>query len=189
MEWDEQKRFLNSQLAAGESLLWSGRPRAGIFLRPSDLYAIPASLLAGGFATVWVLGVTYSNAPYYFRFFAIPALIYSAYWLVGRFFVDAWQRSKTYYGVTNERVIIISGIFSKNVKSLNLRSMTEMSLSERKDLSGTITFGPEDDVSDWRSKLPFETRNNKMPVYPILDSITNAKRVYDIIREAQKAAG
>ena len=186
MEWNEQKRLLNSQISPGESLLWSGQPRQGVFLRPSDLYVIPASLLPLAFAILWNLGVWNSMDPT-FRLFGIPILLYSAYWVVGRFPVDAWQRRKIFYGVTDERVIILSGIFSTNVKSLNLRTMTDISLSERRDLSGTITFGPADDVSDWKSKLPFKVTRDEPPVYSVLDTIPNAKRVYEIIRNAQRA--
>ena len=188
MEWNEQKRLLNSQISSGESLLWSGQPRQGLFFRPSDVYLIPSSLLTLAFALFWNFGAWNSNSPPFFHVVGALALVYAVYWLVGRFFVDAWQRSKMFYGVTNERVIIVSGIFSKNVKSLPLRTMTEVSVSERPDLSGTITFGPADDASDWKSKLPFKMTREEPPVYPTLDSIQNVKRVYDIIRNAQRVA-
>ena len=184
--WNQKERDLRSQLSAGESLLWSGEPKQGLLFRPSEIYIIPSSLLVTGFAVLWNVAVWNSDAPSYFRLFGVLPIVYAIYWLIVRFFVDAWQRSKTFYGVTNERVIMISGIFSRTVKSINLATITDISLSERPNASGTITFGPEDDVSDWRSKLPFETRNNRVPTYPTLDSIPNAKRVYDIIRDAQR---
>ena len=129
-----------------------------------------------------------SGTPSFFNIVGVVGLVYASYWVIGRFFVDAWQRAKMFYGVTNERVIIVSGIFSKNVKSLPLRTMTDISVSERRDLSGTITFGPAEDVSDWKSKLPFKVSRDEAPVYPALDSIQTVKRVYDIIRNAQRAA-
>ena len=185
--WDEQKRLLNSQLSPGERLLWSGQPRQGLFFRASDTLAIPFSLLWGGFALFWNFGVWSSGAPIFFRLWGVPFLVMGAYLVFGRFFVDAWMRSKTYYAVTNERVIILSGIFTRDVKSLNLRTLSDISLTERQDLSGTITFGPTGEGSGWGSNFPFSTRRNE-PIYPALDSIPNAKRVYEIIREAQRTA-
>lgn len=184
--WNERKRFLDSQLSPGESLLWSGHrePAFSFDLPMPMLFLLACSHWALPFCNV---GVWNSDFPPLFRYFGIIPLIYGVYFLVGRFFVDAWQRSKTYYGVTNHRVIIVFGIFSPTVQSLNLGTMSEISLSERPDLSGTITFGPTDDVSDWKSRLPFKTTMQEPPVYPILDSIQNAKHVYEIIRNAQRA--
>jgi hypothetical protein len=184
MEWDEQKRFLNSQLSRDEVLVWSGEPKRGLLLKPSDLYTVPASLLGACFIGLWIF--LSSRSKEFSSFFVLVgsfAVLQAAYWLVGRFFVDAWQRSKTRYGVTKERVIIISGLFSRQVKSLPMKTITEVSLSEQSDLSGTITFGPED-ASDWKSRLGFG--NNREPVYPVLDTIPNVKRVYDVIMNAQR---
>jgi hypothetical protein len=47
--------------------------------------------------------------------------------IVGRFFYEAMLRSRTYYGLTNERVIIISGLFSRTVKSLLVQTLADVS--------------------------------------------------------------
>jgi hypothetical protein len=185
--WNEQERYLKSQLAVDELMLWSGQPKQGVFFRPADVYAIPISLLWAGFAVFWNAAVWYSDGPVFFRLWGIPFLIVGFYIVIGRFFVDAWKRSKTYYGVTNERAIITSGIFSKIVKSLNLRTLTDITILERRDLSGTITFGPVDQQTKWPFGLPMSNGRNEA-TYPIFDSIQNAKRVYDIIRDAQRNA-
>ncbi len=51
-------------------------------------------------------------------------------------------RSRTYYGLTNERVIIISGLSSRTVKSLQVQTLTDVSLSEEASGTGTVMFGP-----------------------------------------------
>lgn len=180
--WNEQKRFLDSQIAPNERLLWSGQPRQGVFLRASDAYTIPFSLMWCGFAIFWETSVIYSNAPFFFRLWGIPFVLVGLYMVVGRFFVDAKQRGKTYYGVTNERIIIVSGIFNKQVKSLNLPTLTDISLDEKSDASGNITFGLSNSTSQWNN-FPFSRRNQ--PEVPSFESIQNAKKVYEIIRNAQ----
>ena len=183
--WNEHSNFLNSQLAPGESLLWSGSPRQGVFFRASDAYTIPFSLLWCGFAVFWNFGVWYSDAPIFFRIWGIPFLVVGAYMVIGRFFVDAWQRSKTYYGLTNERALITSGIFSRSVKSIYLKTLTEVSIVEKNDLSGTITFGPAETSKGFGSYWPSFNGNNQ-PVYPAFDSIPAAKSVYDRLMAAQR---
>src|SRR4029079_14744189 len=77
-----------------------------------------------------------------FPLFGLPFVVMGLYIIFGRFFVDAWSRERTVYGITSERMIIISGLFSQQTKSLQLRTLSEISLTERSDGSGTITFGP-----------------------------------------------
>jgi hypothetical protein len=63
------------------------------------------------------------------------------YLALGRFIFDAKQRASIYYAVTSKRIIIISGVFSRHAKSLNLETLTDLLLVGRADGSGTIVFG------------------------------------------------
>src|SRR6266436_215662 len=119
--WESPSSAVDRQLSSGEKLLWSGQPRAGIRLRGSDAFAIPFSILWCGFAIFWEPMVVRKGAPVFMMLWGIPFVLAGLYIVFGRFIVDAMSRAKTFYGVTNERVIIISGLFSRQVKSLNLR--------------------------------------------------------------------
>lgn len=182
--WNEQTRPIDSQLSSGERLLWSGQPRQGLFLRASDAYQIPFSLLWGGFAIFWESSVILSGAPFFFMLWGVPFVLVGLYMIIGRFFVDARQRDKTYYGVTNERIIIVSGLFNRKVKSLNLRTLTDVSLDEKSDRSGTITFGAANPMSWWAGGMSFSGWGQKLT--PSFELIPEAKRVYEIIRNAQR---
>jgi hypothetical protein len=121
--------------------------------------------------------------PVFFALWGIPFVVVGLYIMFGRFFVDAAQRSKTTYGVTNQRVIIRSGIFSRDTKSLNLRTLSDVTLSEKRDGSGTITLGPTVGYYSWFSGAAWPGMSRRMP--PCFDNIPDAKRVYDLIRQAQ----
>jgi hypothetical protein len=132
---------IQRELSSKERLLWSGQPRQGIALKSSDVMAIPFSLMWGGFAIFWESSVIDSNAPFFFMLWGIPFVLVGLYMIIGRFFFDASTRRNTFYGVSNERVLIVSGIFNRQIKSLNLRTLTDLSLTEGREGEGTISFG------------------------------------------------
>src|SRR4051794_11647806 len=109
---------LSSELGASEKVAWSGQPRQGIVLRGADALFIPFSLLWGGFVIVWEVSVFAIGAPVLVQLFGLIFVVVGIYIMVGRFFVDARQRTQTFYAVTNDRIIIVSGLFSRTVKSI-----------------------------------------------------------------------
>jgi hypothetical protein len=61
-------------LGRGERLLWSGMPRQGLMLRPTDALFIPFSLFWGGFAVFWESSAIIHHAPPLFVVWGIPFL-------------------------------------------------------------------------------------------------------------------
>jgi len=185
------EEILRSQLDPKERLVWCGKPRSGVRLRGQDAFLIPFSILWGGFAIFWEY-MAWTKAPQahgpgaaFFPFFGAPFVIIGLYLIFGRFFADARVRARTYYGVTNERVIIISGFFSQQTKSLQLRTLTDVSLTQRSDGSGTITFGPTLFMNSFFGGGAWPGAGRYAP--PSFDMIDSAKEVYDIIRGVQKS--
>ena len=175
---------LGFDLDRGERELWAGAPRTGIVFRSGDLMMVPFSLLWGGFAFFWEFSVYQSRAPWHFRLFGLPFVLIGLYLIVGRFFVDAYRRARTAYLVTSDRVIIESGVFVRTTKSLNLRTLTDVTLTDSGNGIGTITFGPQ---------LPGAAQFQGMAwpgtqTTPAFDLIPDADRVYAIIRRAQEQA-
>jgi hypothetical protein len=175
-------------LDSGESLIWSGAPRKGLVLRSSDAYMIPFSLLWGGFAIFWEASVLRMSGPNaaFMSVWGIPFVLAGLYLIVGRFFVDAGIRSKTFYGLTNRRAIIISGLFSRTINSLPLRTLTDISLQERPDRSGTILLGRPQPYSTWRSGMRWP--GGSLYSTPAFEMIPHAKTVHDQLLEAQRTA-
>ena len=176
---------VQSQLTNDERLLWSGQPRKGLTLRKADLAMIPFSLMWGGFAMFWEYSVVTTNAPLIMKIWGIPFVAVGLYLIVGRFFFDALARTKTYYAVTDVRVLIVSGVFWQQITSLNLATLAQISLTESTGGEGTITFGnnmgyggPFGRVGGWPGSQRYAP--------PSFDLIPNAKSVYGIVREAQQ---
>jgi hypothetical protein len=179
---DSSSAVISSLLGREERLLWSAQPRQGIFLRSTDAFLIPFSLMWGGFAFFWEGSVFHANAPVFFRLWGVPFVLLGLYLIVGRFFADAKLRSRTYYGLTTERVIIVSGLFLRTIKSLQLRTLSDVALAESSGGLGTITFGP---VAPWWAGgggWP----GSQQRLSPAFDSILGAPDVYEKIRRAQQ---
>ncbi len=177
---------IQKHLEPRERVLWSGQPRQGIMLRGSDIFLIPFSLFWGGFAIFWEYSVLTQGAPVFFVLFGIPFVIIGIYLIVGRFYVEAKQREKTFYGVTSERVLIVSGLLQQRVKSLALRTLSDVSLTESRDGTGSISFGHSFPFASLFGGMAWPGMEQFMG--PRLDTINNPKQVYQLIREAQKDA-
>lgn len=189
MHYDTES-IIGQELDAGERLVWSGVPRQGVVFQTSDIAMIPFSLLWGGFAIFWeFMAISTPNgksdpAAMMFPLFGIPFVAIGLYMIFGRFIYDSMRRKKTLYGLTNERAIIISGVLKKEIKSLSLKTATDISLSEKSDKSGTITFG-----QDNRPAFMFSNSfpGAGTPLVPKFELIENAKNVYAELRAQQRS--
>ena len=175
---------LECELGAGEVLLWNGQPKQGLLLRPADALLIPFSLLWGGFALFWEMSVLSGGAPFFFALWGIPFVLIGVYITIGRFFVDAYIRSKTSYGVTNERVLIIAGLFSRTIKTLPLQTLGELVLEQHRDGSGTISFGSGIPFASWYRGFAWPGMDQRLP--PAFERIPEAQHIYNLIRRAQR---
>ena len=134
---------LQSYLQPGEKVLWTGQPDARRLVSSKDAYLIPFSLMWGGFAIVWEGGVLLTTAgangaPIFFALWGIPFVVVGQYFIWGRFFVKRWDRRRTLYAVTDQRVLVLRG---SSLQSMFLNNLPGVTQSARADGSGTLEFG------------------------------------------------
>ncbi|MBE9583944.1 PH domain-containing protein [Mucilaginibacter sp. JRF] len=176
---------IQAEILPGEKQLWVGKPKAGIQFRKSDALFIPFSIFWAGFAIFWFVGVFMSGAPYFLLFFGIPFVCAGLYITVGRFFYDSYKRGKTLYAVTDKRVIIKNGGIKGQTVTLNIKSLQDISIIEKQDGSGTITFNSNNSFPSifGQSNWP----GTKRPQAPTLEFITDVRAVYNLIIKQQIA--
>jgi hypothetical protein len=141
METMAQGRLAES-LGRETRFRWTGAPARGIIFRPTDAYAIPFSLLWGGFAIFWESTVLLQHAPIFFKLWGIPFVLLGLYMIVGRFFVDRYLRAHTAYAVGDTAPYILrDGLWPRTI-TVTANALSPLELRRRTDGSGTIVFGP-----------------------------------------------
>jgi hypothetical protein len=175
---------LRPELGPGERLLWSGMPRQGVVFRPIDLFLIPFVLLWAGIPTLAALGLLNSGRGAGIGdLFFLPFILVGAYLLVGRFIVDAKQRARTFYGVTNQRILIVRTWWRRRTTSLKLGFLPDVTLTEGRNGRGAIQFGPD----RWPGAGWFGGGwpGNAQAMSPRFDLAENVRAIYDTIIRAQ----
>jgi len=178
----EIQNELRPVLGHNENIIWTGRPPKGILFRASDLFLIPFTLLWFGFAIFWESTALAGGAPGFFMLWGIPFLVIGFYMSIGRFFSDAYKRGNTIYAITPERILIKSGIFSQEIKSLTIRTLSDITFTTKSDGSGTIVLGPENERNSRMQGLEWPGVKHT----PRFEMIPDVKKAYDLIIENQR---
>ena len=135
MDYENDYSFATPYFINGEYVLWRGKPGKGKLLTKSDVFMIPFSLFWCGFAVFWVVS-TFQNAGF-FSVFGIPFVGVGIYIVIGRFFHMAWLRKRTFYVITNHKIIRKQG---KKVNVLMGKSMPSYSVITYANGYGSIRF-------------------------------------------------
>jgi len=128
----QDARFaIQPELTSGESIVWSGQPSPGVVFHKEDLFLTPFSLLWGGFAIFWEAGVSgfwgfkgqQTGAWSFGILWGIPFVLIGQYLIWGRFFYAAWLKGRTYYAVTDRRVIVVQNGWKRQMASAYLDTL------------------------------------------------------------------
>src|SRR2546425_12222971 len=109
------RQRLQGELLAGERILWVGQPDPSILLSRADIFLIPFSVMWGGFTLVFaviiIAGFTGnpSGGSVFPLLWAVPFLAAGQYLIWGRLVYKRWQKRRTYYAITTQRVLVAIG--------------------------------------------------------------------------------
>jgi hypothetical protein len=182
MEDHKLEDELYKNLRPGETVLWSGKPKSGLVFRGLDIFLIPFSFLWCGFALFWEFMALYSeDVPFFFALFGIPFVLIGLNMAFFRFITDANRRKNTIYGITEHRILIISGASTFKVNSLEIKAISHLSFKQKKDKTGSINFST--------NNLNLNMQNFSFPgseMSPSLELISDVKNIYNIILDLQR---
>jgi hypothetical protein len=140
----ETYEVVQPELASGETMLWAGRPSPSVILHREDVYLIPFSLLWGGFAIFWEAGVLgfwgKSHGSDIFVLWGIPFVLVGQYLIWGRFLFAAWLKRRTFYAVTDRRVIVVQNGWTHKTASAYLDTLPALTKEVGSKGIGTLRF-------------------------------------------------
>jgi hypothetical protein len=139
---------IQPELLSDETLHWAGMPNPRVIFHSDDWTAIPFSLLWGGFAIFWEGGVLgyWGNSKEgivspFMVLWGIPFVLCGQYMIWGRFLHDAWLKRRTYYAVTNRRVVALQEGSNRKLSTVPLEAIPSIESEEGEN--GTLWFGPK----------------------------------------------
>jgi hypothetical protein len=175
-------RPFEQHLVDGERVLWVGRPDPAKHLSKSDRFAIPFSLMWGGFAIFWEAAAI-ASGPGFFVLWGIPLVAVGLHMMVGRFFYKARLKRRTWFAVTNRRILKLERRKSGDaVEALFVDAIPTVNRDLGRDGSGSVVFG---NGSRWQAEAansgmsPFFMNNVQVPLafYDIPDAAHVAELV------------
>jgi len=177
---EDEQRFAG-HLLRGERLLWVGQPKQGLLLLELDLFLIFYGLF--GALVVVSLSVGLAREPSIAAvLIASPFLAPGLFLAGGHFVVDAWLRRRTYYAVTDRRILFLREAPFASFTFLDRASLPLVELDAYKEdgaQRGTIRFGPKKPFKNWSQMLP------ALEPVPRFLAIADAQAVFDLIQRSR----
>lgn len=166
-------------LKESESMLWRGQPKKGIQLRDADMILIPMSIILIGFALILNYILWLYSASFLLHLFGALLAAGGIYLGVIRFFVDASKRARTFYGISDKRVIVLTRNRKPAIKTLPLKNIDRMDITLEKDGSGFIIFGNTNPLYPWLLGGFYFTGES----VPGLELLPDVRMVYDLLNK------
>ena len=189
---------LQSELMPGERIFWAGMPNASVIFHSSDWVMVPFSLLWGGFAIFWEAGASgfwghqpgSNHPPTFLTIWGVPFVLIGQYFIWGRFVVDAWLKRRTYYAVTDRRVLLLQEGLKRKIRAVYLDSVTE---TQRDGSStGTLWLGPKTSMASGRNRSnqgwSFLNIDAAVPMLADIDDVDSVYRLILDLRQKRTEA-
>jgi len=178
--------LFQDELLRDERIVWSGQPNPKVVFSKADIFLVPFSLMWGGFAIFWettVIGFgKHGGAPLFFILWGIPFVLIGLYMMFGRFIYKVWKKRRTYYAVTNKRVLVLTATRGKHVDAAYINAIPTVNKSVRCNGVGTVTFGNAEGLagSYGNTGMSFGSYYGQAP--PTFYDIRGADEVYQLVQ-------
>jgi len=185
----EATRHLQPEMETTERLMWSGRPPQGLRFSSQDLPVVLFGIAWTGFAVYWTWNVWQDEGDIVPTMMGGLMVLIGLHQFIGRFFLDAFTRARTWYGVSDSRLVILTDVPSRKLQSIPLAELPEPSLQSEGIDGGIISFGPPVVETLPGIAAPRRRRRRKrVRRGPEIELEHGARSAAEIIRRARKDA-
>ena len=165
----------NPALAAGEAVLWRGKPKRSAFIATKSLTMLPIAIVWLCFDSAFIAAAFSGDGPWFLIPFMLLHLAPVWIWL-GSMLTAGKRWKNTNYYVTNRRIIIQGGFLAVNETSLFYKDLRNaqlrIGLLDHLFHTGGIVFDSG-----------MILHNNKQQKGPSLENLEDPKSVYDRIQK------
>jgi hypothetical protein len=183
---------VQTEMMSWERVYWAGMPNPKVIFHSDDWAMVPFSLLWGGFAIFWEAGVLgywgngqRSGSPsLIMAIWGIPFIAMGQYMIWGRFLYDAWLKRRTYYAVTNRRVLVLQEAWKRKMNWMYPEAIP--TIEREGTMRGTIWVGKKYPIiagrgQKNRSMSRFDVGD--IPVFAEIDHVDGVERLVQELRE------
>ena len=162
-------------LAAGEAILWRGKPKRSAFIASKSLTMLPIAIVWLCFDSAFIVAALNNDGPWFLIPFMLLHLAPVWIWLGSTLTAGKRWRNTMYY-VTNRRIIIQGGFFAINETSIFYKDLQNaqlrIGLMDHLFHTGSIVF---DNF--------MILHGNKQQKGPYFENMENAQDVYQRIQK------
>lgn len=180
MELTNEYSFAQPHLAEDEEVLWMGRPGKGNLFSITDLLVIPFSLAFSAISVYAFWDVVSAGTTFLVGSICFLFACCCLYLAFGRFLHVLAQRRRTYYVITDRKVIRKKGIL---VDMLYGEYMPPIQLFPHRNNMGTIRFAPSHSSARACAILPI---NNVGVLF--LDNVPDYEKVRGLVENIKQQA-
>jgi hypothetical protein len=175
-----QTLFQNEMLK-DEKILWTGQPKKGFVFSGEDIFWI----LVGLFFIGAVSFMGYNTDLFFIIFliiFTLPFVLIGLYLVFGIIIYKNYQKKRTYYAVTNQRIIILINSSNKIVESILINQIPVLKKTVKNDGSGTIQFDYTGYIGTGENSQRIEalSLDNIMDVDTVYRMISDLRSPYEV---------
>lgn len=165
----------NPALAAGEAILWRGKPKRSAFIATKSLTMLPIAIVWLCFDSTFIVAALNNDGPWFLIPFMLLHLAPVWIWLGSTLTAGKRWRNTMYY-VTNRRIIIQGGFFAVNETSIFYKDLRNaqlrIGLLDHLFHTGSIVFDSS-----------MILHGNKQQKGPYFENLENAQNVYERIQK------
>lgn len=169
MKLDRAYKYISPKLSEDEYIIYHCKPVKNHLLKTSDIFFIPFSLVWCGFVVFVIVALMRTGNSVQSETSLILTLFLSIglYIVFGRFIHVLYKRSRTFYFITNKKII---RLYRKFISIIDGNDLPAMHVDSFSDGSGTIRFG---DRINYR-------RSGAIYYESSMDSVENKRNLFAI---------